>query len=85
MNSHSGIKNRRSDSQILPRLFLLLQVVILTLLSYITFITLGALGVSIGVITAVLFIANSYKFSKIFLKCKSISKRNHFTRILQMD
>lgn len=83
MNSYGGLRNRRSDSQVLPRLFLLLQVAIMALLSYISFTALTAIGVSFGVVSGILFILNCYFLNKVFFKCRSISKRNHYTKGFQ--
>jgi len=78
MQSYTGFKNRRSSSKLLPRVYLLLQVFILLLLSYIFYIMLGALGMSEILIFAVLGVLNFYYLSKIFFKYQNISKRNSF-------
>jgi len=83
MNSHSGFRNRRSGSQFLPRLFLLLQIVIMALVSYISFTILTAIGMPMGVVGGVLFISNCYFLNKVFFKCRSISKRNRYTQGFQ--
>jgi len=83
MRTYSGLKNRRSDSQIQPRLFLLLQVAIMAQLSYISFTILTALGMSTVVIASILVITNCYFLSKVFVKCRSIAKRNHYTNYFQ--
>lgn len=80
MNSHLGYKNRRSTSKVLPRLFLLLQVSIMLLLSYISYTILSAVDISQNLILAVLGIINVYYFYKVYFKCRSISKRNSFGR-----
>jgi len=78
MNSYASYKNRRSSSQLLPRVYLLLQVSIMLLLSYISYMTLNAVGMSELLIYATLGLVNCYYLSKIFFKCKNISKRNNF-------
>jgi len=78
MNSYIGYKNRRSSSKLLPRVYLLLQVFIMLLLSYISYITLSAVGMSEILIYTTLGLVNCYYLSKVFFKCKNISKRNNF-------
>lgn len=80
MNSHLGYKNRRSTSKTLPRLFLLLQVSIMMLLSYISYIISTAIGISQYLIIATLSVINVYYFTRAFFKCRSIVKRNSFGR-----
>jgi len=85
MDSYSGYKNRRSDSQLLPRLFLALEVVIMALVSYILFTILSALSISQTPITIILVVINAYAFNKVFFKCREISKRNAFTKKYQTN
>jgi len=80
MNSYSGYKNRRSTSQVLPRVFLLLQVFIMLLLSYISYKILTTIGIPQNFIYVTLLLGNLYFLSKLFFKCKNIAKRNNFGR-----
>ncbi len=80
MNARNPYHDRRSNSQLLPRIYLSLQVLIMTLTSYIGYTMLNAMQIEISYIYAALLLANSYIFSTIFTKCKSISKRNSFAK-----
>jgi len=78
MDSYIGYKNRRSSSQLLPRVYLLLQISIMLLLSYISYVALNAFGMSEILIYVTLGLVNFYFLNKVFFKCKNISKRNSF-------
>jgi len=72
--------NRRSTSQVLPRIYMFLQISIMLLLSYIIFVILTGLGVPSKLLVVALVFANLFTLNKIFFKCKSILKRNNFMR-----
>lgn len=80
MNSHTGFKDRRSSSTVLPKVFLFLQIIVFLLVSYISYIISSALGVPEYIIYSSLIIGNVYFIAKIFLKFKFISKRTQFSR-----
>ena len=83
MNSSHRHKNRRTTSKVMPRVFLLLQLLIMMLLSYITYKILTAVGMTENFVYTALFIANLYYLSKLFLKCKNVLRRNDFGRGFQ--
>jgi len=85
MSIRHGIKNRRSSSQVMPRLYLLLQIVIMILVSYIAFTILSAIGISSTLIIALIALVNLYLISKMFFKCRNISKRNAYTKKYQTN
>jgi len=85
MSSHRGIKNRRSSSQFMPRFYLLLQIVIMGLVSYIAYMILSALGISPKLLLTLLSLLNLFTFYKLFLRCRSVSKRNAFTKKYQTN
>ena len=71
---------RRSNSQVLPRIYLLLQLLALMLASYLTYTLLLGLGASSRFIIAILILSNAYLLGKYFFKCRSVIKRNNFSK-----
>ncbi|MEA2072404.1 MAG: hypothetical protein U9O86_02375, partial [Campylobacterota bacterium] len=74
MNSHTGYRDRRSNSQLLPRIYLLLEFLILSLLSYMFYMTATTLGMSENLIFTILSVINTYYIFRLYSKCKNISK-----------
>ena len=79
MDSRHGHNNRRSNSQLLPRLYMLLQIVILVLVSYISFVILKSVGMNILLGYTILGVVNMYFAVNFFFRCKFISHRNRYT------
>lgn len=79
MNRRCEHNNRRSNSQILPRLYLLLQIVILVLISYISFVLLKSVGLNELFVYLILGVANTYFSVTFFFRCKFISHRSRYT------
>jgi hypothetical protein len=80
MNAHNPYKNRRSNSQLLPRLYLVLQFVIILLSSYIGFIVLNAIGIPSEYTLFTIIFVDLYFLQTTFFKCRAISKRNNFAK-----
>lgn len=81
MSNYAGFKNRRSSSQLLPRVYSLLQISILALLSYISYAILTGVGISQDLVYALLAATDLYFLNKIFFKCRNIAKRNYYTNV----
>ena len=70
--------DRRDNSQIKPRIFLFLELILLAISSYILFTFLRSLGIATMPIAIVLIGANCYFFTRLFFKCKVIAGRSKF-------
>ncbi len=79
MDRRHGHNNRRSNSQLLPRLYMLLQIIILALVSYISLVILKSLGMNELLVYTILGVANTYFAVNFFFRCKFISHRNRYT------
>ena len=75
MNQKYSFSNRRSSSQLLPRVYLLLQVGILVLLSYIIFSILMTYAFPYNYIITALGVGNIYFLTKVFFKCRFVAQR----------
>jgi len=80
LNKHIGHNNRRSNSKILPRFYMLLQLSISLLSSYIIFVLLSGMGVPKTLLLLILGFANTFVLSNIFFKCRFILARNAFLK-----
>ncbi len=80
MNARNPYNNRRSNSQLLPRLYLVLQFVIILLSSYIGFIILKAIGIPSQYTLVAIPLVDLYFLQTTFFKCRAISKRNSFAK-----
>ncbi len=78
MDRRHGHNNRRTNSQLLPRLYMLFQIVILALVSYISFVILKSLGMNKFLIYTILGVANVYFAVNFFFRCKLILHRNRY-------
>ena len=80
MNARNPYQDRRSNSQVMPRVYLFLQLFIMALLSYIAYTLLLAMKVEVLFIYIAMFFTNIYILNNIFNKCRSISKRSAFAK-----
>jgi len=78
MQVRAGIKNRRSDSIVLPRIYFILQAVILILGTYIVSIALLSLGMNEVLVYAIMGIVNSYLIINYYFRCQYIMHRNRY-------
>ena len=78
MINNTRSHERRDDSQIKPRFFLLLEFIALGITSYIFFVTMNSLGIAPMPITIILIGANCYLCPRLFFKCQMIANRSKF-------
>ena len=83
MNIKMGNSNRRSNSQILPRVFMFLQLSALALAGYLLYTILKAIGVPSLAIVVLFVVAGTYYSTTFFMKCRYIAKRNNVTKTFQ--
>ncbi len=83
MNMRIGSQNRRSNSQVLPRVFMLLQLLALALAGYLLYTILKAVGVPFLIIVALLSLIGVYYIITFFMKCRYVAKRNSVTKAFQ--
>ena len=76
--NHTRSHERRDNSQIKPRFFLLLEFIALGITSYILFVAMHALGIALMPIAIILIGANCYLCPRLFFKCKMIANRSKF-------
>ena len=76
-NTHrEGHSNRRSNSQLLPRIYMFLQIAILVLSEYLMFMLLVSLGMPSAPLLAFIGIVTLFYLGKFFFKCQYISTRS---------
>ena len=80
MNARNPYQNRRSNSQVLPRLYLFLQLVIIMLSSYMAYYVLSMLGAPQIYIILAIGLVDLYYLQSTFIKCREISKRGSFAK-----
>ena len=80
MKDRHGIHNRRHDSPILPRIYLMLQIVILLLGTYIVSVILLSLGMNEIVVYMIAGVVNSYLLINYFFRCKYVAHRNRYAQ-----
>ena len=78
-----GNTNRRSNSQILPRVFMFLQLSALALVGYLLFTILKAVGVPSLAIILLFIVIGAYYTITFFMQCRYVAKRNNVSRTLQ--